>query len=185
MSYTAAVMMIDGFEESETVQIADLLRRAGVTVYTYRFQDEPFVTGMQNIRVRSDRVFDESVKDCDLIIVPGGRTCAAKFIADEEFMNTLKWFNEQNKIIAGMCSGTTVLEAAGVLAGRRATGYTGYEEKLKSAHFVHEVAVADGNIITSQGPATPYPFAFKIMEVLGIDPQEIKDRLLYGFAGGR
>lgn len=186
MTKTAAVMMIDGFEESETMQITDLLRRAGVETYTYRFQDDEFVEGMQKIRVKSDRRFSEEVKNADVIVVPGGRTCAAKFIANEPFMETLKWFNENGKLIAGMCSGTTVLEAAGVLAGKKATGYTGYEEKLKSAaEFVHEVAVFDQNVVTSQGPATPYPFAFKIMEALGIDPSEIKARLLYADARGK
>lgn len=181
----AAVMMIDGFEESETIQIVDLLRRAGIETHTFRFQDDEYVPGMQNITVKSDKRFGEEVKDYDMIIVPGGRTCAAKFIANEEFMNTLKWFNENNKLIAGMCSGTVVLETAGVLAGKKATGYTGYEEKLRSAEFVHEVAVYDQNVITSQGPATPYPFAFMIMEVFGIDPSVIKGRLLYSEAGGR
>jgi 4-methyl-5(b-hydroxyethyl)-thiazole monophosphate biosynthesis len=183
--YTAAVMMIDGFEESETVQIIDLLRRAGVTAHSFRFQEEPFVEGMQKLKVKADRVFSEEVRDYDVIVVPGGRTCAAKFIANEEFMNTLKWFNENNKLIAGMCSGTTVLEAAGVLAGKKATGYTGYEAKLVSAEFVHEAAVFDANVVTSQGPATPYPFAFKIMEALGIDGSEIKKRLLCKEAGAR
>ena len=183
--YKAALMMIDGFEESETVQIADLLKRAGVETHTFRFQDDPYVTGMQNITVRSDKRFGEEVKNYDIIIVPGGRTCAAKFIADEEFMDTLRWFNENGKLIAGMCSGTVVLEAAGVLKGKKATGYTGYETKLLSAEFVHDVAVFDQNVITSQGPATPFPFAFKIMEVLGIDPSYIKGRLLYEEAGGR
>ncbi len=182
---SAAVMMIDGFEESETIQIVDLLRRAGVKADTFRFQEEPFVTGMQNLRVRSDKVFSDEVMDYDMIVVPGGRTCAAKFIANEDFMNTLKWFNENNRLIAGMCSGTTVLEAAGVLAGKKATGYTGYEAKLVSAQFVHDVAVFDQNVITSQGPATPYPFAFKIMEAFGIDGSEIERRLLCREAGAR
>lgn len=181
----AAVMMIDGFEESETVQIVDLLKRAGIETHTFRFQDDPYVTGMQKIVVKSDFRFSQDVKNYDIIIVPGGRTCAAKFIGDEEFMNTLKWFNENNKLIAGMCSGTVVLEAAGVLKGKKATGYTGYEAKLTSAQFVHDVAVFDQNVITSQGPATPYPFAFKIMEAFGIDPSYIKGRLLYEEAGGR
>ena len=185
MTKTAAVMMIDGFEESETMQITDLLRRAGVDTKTYRFQDDEYVEGMQKIRIKSDRRFGEEVKDADVIVVPGGRTCAAKFIANEEFMDTLRWFDANGKLIAGMCSGTTVLEAAGVLAGKKATGYTGYEEKLKSAQFVHEVAVYDANVVTSQGPATPYPFAFRIMEALGIDPSEIRGRLLYKEAGGR
>jgi len=45
--------------------------------------------------------------------------------------------------------------------------YTGYQDKLVSGDFVNEVAVFDQNIVTSQGPATPYPFAFKILEVFG------------------
>ena len=78
-----------------------------------------------------------------------------------------------------------LLEAAGVLKGKKATGYTGYAEKLKSAQFVDQVTVTDQNVITSQGPATPYPFAFAIMEAFGVDPAVIKDRLLYAEAGGR
>jgi len=181
----AAVMMIDGFEESETIQITDLLRRAGFEAVTFRFQEEPFVTGMQGIRVKADKIFSEEVRQADVIVVPGGRTCAAKFIANQAFMDTLKWFNDNNKWIAGMCSGTVVLEAAGVLKGKKATGYTGYAERLKSAQFVDQVTVTDQNVITSQGPATPYPFAFAIMEAFGVDPTVIRDRLLYAEAGGR
>jgi DNA polymerase-3 subunit gamma/tau len=103
-----------------------------------------------------------------------------------DYGTALRTFDEAGKLVGGLCSGTTVLEASGVLAGRRATGYTGYGAKLTSARFVaDEVAVWDGNIVTSQGPCAPYPFAFKVMEALGIDPQPIKDRLLYDKAGGR
>ncbi len=85
-----------------------------------------------------------------------------------------------------MCSGTTVAHAAGVLDGKRVTGYTGYAAKLTGAAFVEdEVAVWDVNVVTSQGPATPYPFAFKLMEALGTDPQPYKDRLLYALVGGK
>lgn len=181
-----AVLMIEGFEESETIQIVDLLARAGLTCHTFRFQDDEFVHSMQGMCIKADKRFGPEVMDYDVIVVPGGRTAAAPLIANEEAMATLRAFDEADKLVCGMCSGTTVLEAAGVLAGKRATGYTGYGEKLKSAEFVaDEVAVWDGNVVTSQGPATPYPFAFKIMEALGIDPQPIKDRLLYDKAGGR
>ena len=183
----AAVLMVEGYEESETMQIVDLLRRAEVEVHTFRFQEDPFVRSMQGMCIKSDKVFGPEVRDYDVIIVPGGRTAAAPLIANDEVMDTLRWFNKQGKLVCGMCSGTTVLEAAGVLAGRRVTGYTGYDQKLVSAReFVaDEVAVWDKNVVTSQGPATPYPFAFKIMEALGIDPSYIKGRLLYAKAGGR
>ena len=65
-----------------------------------------------------------------------------------------------------MCSGTTVLEKAEVIRGRKVTGYTGYEEKLKSGTFLNDVVVQDGNLVTSQGPATPWPFAFLLAELL-------------------
>lgn len=178
-------MMMDGFEESETVQVTDLLRRAGIQADTFRFQEDPYVEGMQKIKVKADAVFDpETVMSYDCLIVPGGRTCAEKFIGNEAFMNTLKACNEKGRLIAGMCSGTRVLEAAGVLKGRKATGYTGYEDVLKSAVFVEMPAVHDGNVVTSVGPATPYPFAFAIIEALGRDTETMKNGLLYNKAGG-
>ena len=181
----AAVLMIEGYEESETMQIVDLLRRAGVETHTFRFQEDLYVLSMQGMYVKSDKVFSDEVKDYDVIVVPGGRTAGQKLIANPDVIAMLRYFNEQGKLIAGMCSGTTVLKAADVIEGKRVTGYTGYAEKLTGAIFCDDVAVYDANLVTSQGPATPYPFAFKIMEALGIDPQPLKDRLLYKLAGGK
>ena len=84
-----------------------------------------------------------------------------------------------------MCSGTKVVHAAGVMKGKTVTGYTGYDKVLTDGNFVDAPAVWDHNLVTSQGPATPYPFAFRIMEALGIDPSPLKQRLLYNKADGR
>lgn len=181
-----AVLMPDGCEESETVQIMDLLMRAGLTCHSFHTGESAWVRTMQGMTVKADRAFGPEVLDYDAIVVPGGRTAAAPLIADDDVMETLRAFDLAGKLVGGMCSGTTVLEAAGVLADKRATGYTGYGAKLTSARFVDDdVAVWDKNVVTSQGPATPYPFAFKLMEAAGIDPQPIKDRLLYDKVGGR
>lgn len=182
-----AVLMVEGYEESETMQIIDLLRRANVDARSYRFQEDPWVLSMQGMRVKSDERFSpEAVATCDVIVVPGGRTASAPLIANDEVMGVLRAFDKAGKLVCGMCSGTTVLEAAGVLAGKRATGYTGYGDKLASARFVaDEVAVWDTNVVTSQGPATPYPFAFKVMEALGIDAEPMRKSTLYRKAGGR
>ncbi len=182
----AAVLMIEGFEESETIQIVDLLRRAHVEATTYRFQEDEFVLGMQNILVKADAAFGPEVLEADVIVVPGGRTAGAKLIAREDVLDALRSFDGAGKLIGAMCSGTTVAHAAGVLEGKRVTGYTGYGAKLTGATFVEdEVAVWDANVVTSQGPATPYPFAFKLMEALGIDPKPFKNRLLYALVGGK
>ena len=181
----AAVLMIEGYEESETMQITDLLRRAGVETHTFRFQEDPFVLSMQGMYVKADKVFSEEVRDYDVIIIPGGRNAWTNFINEPGVLDTIRWFNENGKLIAAMCSGTKVLKAAGVIEGKKMTGYTGYASVLEGAEFIEAPAVYDQNLITSVGPATPYPFAFKIMEALGIDPEPMKKRLLYAEATGK
>ena len=182
-----AVLMPEGCEESETVQIMDLLMRAGLTCTSFATGGNEWVHTMQGMAIKADRIFTaDAVASYDAIVVPGGRAAAAPLIENDEVMGTLRSFDEAGKLIGGLCSGTTVLEASGVLRGKRATGYTGYGAKLTSAQFVaDQVAVWDANVVTSQGPCAPYPFAFKFMEAMGIDPQPIKDRLLYDKAGGR
>ena len=89
------------------------------------------------------------------------------------------------KILSALCSGTTVLAAAEVIEGKHMTGYTGYAAKLPGAIFEEAVAVADQNLVTSQGPATGYPFAFKLAETLGYDTRIVRSRLMYDYAGGK
>ena len=150
-----AVLMAEGYEEGETLTIVDLLRRGGLECHTFSFNEE-FVRGMHDMYVKADKLFNDEIKNYDMLVLPGGRP-----------------------------GGQNLLEKANVIKGKKVTGYTGYQDKLVSGDFVNEVAVFDQNIVTSQGPATPYPFAFKILEVFGKDVTEMKERLMYNFAGGR
>ena len=113
-----AVLMPDGCEESETVQIMDLLMRAGLTCHSFATGKDQWVHTMQGMTIKADRMFSaDAVADYDAIVVPGGRTAAAPLIASDEVMGTFRAFDEAGKLIGGLCSGTTVLEASGVLAG--------------------------------------------------------------------
>lgn len=96
-------------------------------------------------------------------------------------------FNREGKLVAAMCSGTLVLAESGIIEGKRVTGYTGYAEKMEGAVFLDDVVVTDGNLVTSQGPATCYPFAFQIAEWFGKtqEVQTLKERLMYTFAKGK
>ncbi len=185
MNKKAAILMMEGYEESETIQIVDLLRRAGVQADTFCFQDNLYVLSMQGMKIKADHHFSDEVKNYDILIIPGGRNSWQRLIDQTEVMETIQWFNDNQKLIGAMCSGTKVLQAAQVLKGKKCTGYTGYEKVLTDGIFVNDAAVYNQNIVTSQGPATPYPFAFKIMEALEIDPEPYKEKLLYHFAGGK
>ena len=148
-----AVLMAEGYEEGETLTIVDLLRRGGLECHTFSFNEE-FVRGMHDMYVKADKLFNDEIKNYDMLVLPGGRPGGQNLLENQDVISLVQYFNE-------------------------------HQDKLVSGDFVNEVAVFDQNIVTSQGPATPYPFAFKILEVFGKDVTEMKERLMYNFAGGR
>ena len=159
-----AVLMAEGYEEGETLTIVDLLRRGGLECHTFSFKED-FVRGMHDMYVKADKYFNDEIKNYDMLVLPGGRPGGQNLLENPDVIALVQYFNEHHQYIAAMC--------------------TGYQDKLVSGNFVDEVAVFDQNVVTSQGPATPYPFAFKILEVFGKDVTEMKERLMYNFAGGR
>lgn len=179
-----AVLMKEGFEEGETFSIVDILRRLGAECHTFFF-DEAWVKGMHGMVLKADKAFSEGLEDYDAVVLPGGRPGGENLKNDPAVIALLqRWNKTEGKYLTALCAGTTVLAAAQVIEGKRMTGYTGYAEKLPGAVFVEEVAVADQNLVSSQGPATGYPFAFRLAEVLGYDTAEVRSRLMYDFAGG-
>lgn len=179
-----AVLMAEGFEEGETLTIVDILRRAGIECETFGFCGE-WVRGMHGMYVRADRMFGESVREYDVLVLPGGRPGGANLRSNPEVISMVKYFHESGRYVAAMCSGTLVLAEAGIIRGVRVTGYTGYAEKLPGGIFTDALTECDSRIITSQGPATGYPFAFRIAEECGCDVSGLKERMLYNFAGGK
>ena len=179
-----AVLMAEGFEEGETMTIVDLLRRLGFCCDTFYF-GAPLVRGMHGMMLYGDRPFGADVSAYDVVVLPGGRPGGENLRRNPDVTALLRTMNDMpGKYLAAMCSGTTVLAAAEVIAGKRMTGYTGYAEKLPGALFSETVAVKDQNLITSQGPATPYPFALLIAETLGANTAWLRARTLYPQAGG-
>lgn len=179
-----AVLMAEGFEEGETVTIVDILRRAGLTCHTFGIGGE-VLTGMHGMRVRADEVFPGDVATYDMVVLPGGRPGGENLRTNPEVIACVRAFDQAGSWIGAMCSGTTVLAEAGVIEGKRVTGYTGYAEKMPGATFVEDVVVVDANLVTSQGPATPYPFAYAIAEVFGVDTGPLRERMLYTLVGGK
>lgn len=179
-----AVLLAEGFEEGETFTIVDVMRRLEIPCGTFYF-DGPWVKGMHGMVLKGDKPFGEEIEGYDVVVLPGGRPGGENLKNNPKVIDLLqRWDKTPGKILSALCSGTTVLAAAGVIEGKKMAGYTGYAEKLPGAIFCEDVAVADQNLVTSQGPATGHPFAFKLAEVLGKDTMELRERLLYSFAGG-
>ena len=99
----------------------------------------------------------------------------------------VKKFDQEGKYVAAICAGPMVLKEAGISTGRRLTSYPApkYSEMFTDADYVddnaemEQMVVVDGNLITSRGPATTFPFAFKLAEVLGGNVEAVKQGMLY------
>lgn len=159
----ALVPLAEGFEELEAVTIIDVLRRAGVEVTVAALATSP-VTGSHAIRVEADALLAAVQGDAfDAVVLPGGP--GAKRLRDDERVKAVvRRLAGEGRLVAAVCAAPIALEAAGVLAGKRATVYPG--NTLPSAEQVEARVVVDGSIITSRGPGTALEFALAVVAAL-------------------
>ncbi len=177
-----AVMLAEGFEEIEALTTVDILRRAGVKCDLIGL-DKEYIIGAHKIEVKADKIIDNSIKEYDMIVLPGGLPGATNLAENELLIETLKEFNEnKNKFIAAICaSPAIVLSKAGIEKDRYITAYPGeeFEEMLEDANYLEELVVVDENLITSRGPATTMLFAYKIVDVLCGNSENLKQGMLW------
>lgn len=172
-----ALILAPGFEEGEALTIVDILRRANLHCDLVGF--EKIVEGGHGIKVQSDLLFSEEIRDYDMIILPGGYEGVQNMVNNETLITVLKEMNEQGKYISAMCAAPVVLEKAGLLENKNFTAYQGYDQKIKQGNFKEDKVVVDENLITSRGPATAYAFAYKLVDILGGDSLTVKKRMVY------
>jgi 4-methyl-5(b-hydroxyethyl)-thiazole monophosphate biosynthesis len=160
----ALVLLAEGFEEIEAVTIIDVLRRGGVSVTTLAVKASP-VRGSHAILIEADGVLDSAAnEDFDAVVLPGGMPGAKNLRDDPRVRKLLVQAAERGKLLAAICAAPIALEAAGLLAGKRATSYPGHE--LPSARYVEEAVVVDGKLVTSRGVGTALEFALTLVEQL-------------------
>lgn len=177
------VILSPGFEEGETVEIIDILRRAKFSCDAVSIEGE-LVTGSNQITVKADRVLGadlDDFKDYDMLVLPGGWGGTDHMLADERVIELVRYYNDNDRYVAAMCAAPNVLAKAGILKGRTMTAYPGEKTEpfYTDAKYVTDVVAFDGKLVTSRGPATVLPFAFALVDVLGGDSAFIKGRLLY------
>ncbi len=83
--------------------------------------------------------------------------------------------------MAAICAAPSVLGQAGILQGKKAACYPGFEDKLTGAEVVYEEVAEAGNIITSRGMGTAIPFALSLVSYLvsGQKAQELAEAIIY------
>lgn len=165
MSRRVLCLLMDGFEEIETVTPVDLLRRAGAEVVLAALGDGLPVTGRCGMVMQADARLDSlDTGTFDLLFIPGGPAVKA-LRADGRAAALAQAFYGAGKFVAAICAGPLVLQDAGLLAGRRHTAHDSTYDELPFAEPDEEV-VADGRLITSRGAGTALPFGLALVALL-------------------
>ena len=95
------IFLANGFEEIETVTVADLLRRAEIQVKTVSLMDEKLVYGSRGIAVETDIFFKEGIYDkCEMLVLPGGMPGTTNLCNHKELNAELKKFYLSGKPVA-------------------------------------------------------------------------------------
>ncbi|MDR3203327.1 MAG: DJ-1/PfpI family protein [Deltaproteobacteria bacterium] len=165
----AALFLINGFEELEAITILDLLRRAQVDLQTISLENNLTVVGKQRLTVTADISFNYlKATEKDMLIIPGGTLA---YLEHQSFLQLIAAQAEAGQKIAAICAAPVVLGRLGLLKGRRAVCFPGYEKELIGAEIPSPPppVVTSGQFTTSRGPATAIHFALTLVSILEDD----------------
>ncbi|MBQ4118940.1 MAG: DJ-1/PfpI family protein [Clostridia bacterium] len=160
------LFLANGFEECEAITPLDILRRANVEVKTVGIGSNT-ITGSHNITINCDTVNKNlNLDKLEGIILPGGIPGTPNLEKDNTVQATIDYCNENGLLICAICAAPSILGHKGLLRGKKATCYPGFEPELLGAEIINEKVVSDNNIITACGAGAASDFGFKILGYL-------------------
>ena len=163
----AYVHFAEGFEEIEALTIVDVLRRAEITTEMVSITGVRQVTGAHGIKITTDVVFDDvNYDDSAIVVLPGGMPGAKNLMEHKGLAEILKAKAGTREPIAAICAAPMVLGELGILAGKDAVCYPGFESHLKGANLKMVSALRFENIITGRGPGAALNFALEIVSMI-------------------
>ena len=124
-----AIFFADGFEEIEGLTVVDMFRRAGISIQTVSISDSLTVTGSHDIKVQADCLLkDFDFNTVEMLILPGGMPGTTNLSKCEPLCDALMQFSRQGHYLAAICAAPSILGGLGILNGRVATCYPGFEK---------------------------------------------------------
>jgi 4-methyl-5(b-hydroxyethyl)-thiazole monophosphate biosynthesis len=169
------IFLAEGFEETEAVTAIDVLRRGRLDVASVSISGKKEVVGAHGILVVADQLFEETDFSAGtMLVLPGGMPGASNLNAHAGLKTLLKQYAEAGKYIAAICAAPLVLGGMGLLQGKRATCYPGFESTLEGAFFEQNPVVREGNILTGRGPGLAVHFGLAIVDALQGGDESLK-----------
>lgn len=160
------VLLAEGFEEIEAAEPIDIMRRAGLEVKTVSITDNRQVCAAHEMVFTADITIDEADKsDMDMLILPGGPG-HVNLEKSEKVRGLIEYAAQNDLYIAAICAAPSIIGKMGLLKGKKATAFPGFEKYLEGAEVSEEKAVSDGKFITGKGPGAASDFGFLIVSTL-------------------
>ena len=164
------VFLADGFEDVEALIPIDVLRRGGIDVTIVSISDFPLVRSSHGVNIEADIMFEKGdFSDADLLFLPGGMPGASNLFDHKGVCKALVDQHMAGRKVAAICASPgVVLAPLGILEGKKATCYPGFEKALadNGATYTGELFTVDGHVTTGEGPAAAFPFAYELLSQL-------------------
>ncbi len=175
---TALVLFAEGSEELEAITLVNILRRGGVSITLAGLTDGA-LRGSRGIVILPDTPLDAVLhQDFDLVVLPGGMPGTTHLKADARVLSLLQRLHQQGKWIAAICAAPSVLAAAGLLNGKRATCYPTCLDAYPQVQLETTAIVEDGQLLTSRSPGTAMDFALFLLEKLSDNRASVEATLV-------
>lgn len=159
------VYLANGFEETEAITPIDMLRRAEKKVVTVGVNDN-IVVSSHGIPVVTDTIIQEAplADELEMIVLPGGMPGTLNLEKSEYIQQAIDFCMERNLPIGAICAAPSILGHKGILRGKKAVCYQGFEAQLDGAEIGTGAVAVDGNIITARGAGVAMQFALALVE---------------------
>lgn len=161
------VFLADGFEELEAIAPIDVMRRAGLEVVTVGV-GKSTVRSSHGVVISTD-ITDAQVKldkNVQAVMLPGGMPGTRNLDASPVVHSALDYCAANGVLITAICAAPSILGKKGLLSGREAICFPGFEQYLTGAKLSERYVVADGNFITARGAGVAVDFGLMIVEKL-------------------
>ncbi|SHJ57030.1 DJ-1 family glyoxalase III [Parasporobacterium paucivorans] len=180
--YKVLVFLAEGFEEVEALAVADVLMRAGARVRLVSVSESLQVKGAHGIEIKAGQCLRDVVQEeADILFLPGGMPGTTNLGNSKELKEMLFKQNQAGRRIAAICAAPSILGEMGLLQGKKATCYPGFEDALAGAVVVNEKVVTDGNITSSRGMGTAIDLGLALTKILfgSAKEQEVAGAIQY------
>lgn len=160
------VFLADGFEIIEALSPVDMMRRAKIDVRTVGVTGN-VVEASCGVKVTADcSLRDVDMNSAEAVVIPGGMPGVTNLEKNDDFKKYILKAADEGKLVCAICAGPSLPGKWGLLNGKSATAYPGFEQFLEGAAISDEYVVRDGNYITARGAGVSVDFGLEIVSAL-------------------